>query len=143
MDFPKLIKECRQSLGETQAEFALRFDTHANTVSRWESGDYQASYDVIAFVLSRPTYIDLDKIWGNEPNRSIEVRRGGNERIYLTVCDDDLHTRSEISLESHNARRLSTHLVEATRVAKLERSATEADVSDAPKFPQTEVKSDD
>lgn len=51
IDFPALIKSVRKALGETQAEFARRFASHANTVSRWESGKYQAPYEVISFVL--------------------------------------------------------------------------------------------
>jgi len=51
---PKLIKLKRLALGESQAEFAIRFNSHANTVSRWESGQYQAPYEVIEFVLTVP-----------------------------------------------------------------------------------------
>lgn len=52
-DFPDLIKAVRLRLGETQDEFAKRFDTQGNTVSRWESGQYQAPYSVLWFVLRR------------------------------------------------------------------------------------------
>lgn len=51
MDFPKLIKSTREALGESQVEFAKRFDSHGNTVSRWESGEYQAPYLVLSFVV--------------------------------------------------------------------------------------------
>lgn len=51
MNFPELIKATREALRESQAEFAKRFESHANTVSRWESGKYQAPYDVISFVV--------------------------------------------------------------------------------------------
>ena len=51
MNFPELIKNTREALGETQGEFARRFNTQANTVSRWESGQYQAPYKVISFVV--------------------------------------------------------------------------------------------
>lgn len=51
IDFPAMIRKLRISLNETQEQFAERFNTHANTVSRWESGKYQAPYTVIDFVL--------------------------------------------------------------------------------------------
>ena len=51
MNFPKLIKSTRTALGETQEEFARRFNTQANTVSRWESGQYQAPYEALSFVV--------------------------------------------------------------------------------------------
>ncbi len=51
MNFPELIKSTREALKETQGEFAKRFGTHANTVSRWESGQYQAPYEAIGFVV--------------------------------------------------------------------------------------------
>lgn len=51
MNFPELIKNTREALGETQGELARRFNTQANTVSRWESGQYQAPYKVISFVV--------------------------------------------------------------------------------------------
>lgn len=51
MNFPELIKATREALHESQAEFAKRFNTHANTVSRWEGGKYQASYDCLSFVI--------------------------------------------------------------------------------------------
>jgi len=51
IDFPSLIRKLRISLNETQEQFAERFNTHANTVSRWESGKYRAPYIVIDFVL--------------------------------------------------------------------------------------------
>jgi transcriptional regulator with XRE-family HTH domain len=53
LDFPAIIREVRKSLGETQEQFAARFKSHANTVSRWESGNYQAPYAVLSFVLRR------------------------------------------------------------------------------------------
>jgi transcriptional regulator with XRE-family HTH domain len=53
MNILQLIKDTRERiLGETQAEFAKRFNTHPNTVSRWESGKYKASYKVIEFVFN-------------------------------------------------------------------------------------------
>jgi len=53
MDIPKQIKITRKILKETQEEFAKRFNTHANTVSRWETGVYKAPYDVIEFVFGK------------------------------------------------------------------------------------------
>jgi transcriptional regulator with XRE-family HTH domain len=50
MDIPQQIKITRKILKETQADFAKRFNSHANTVSRWESGEYEAPYEVIYFV---------------------------------------------------------------------------------------------
>jgi len=65
MDFPNLIKTTRESLGETQAEFAKRFASHANTVSRWESGQYQAPYVVIAFVVDNaPVFVSCSHCEG-------------------------------------------------------------------------------
>ena len=55
MTIPEQIKNVRNSLGETQAQFAKRFNTQANTVSRWESGQYQASYECIEFVIGYAT----------------------------------------------------------------------------------------
>ena len=52
MNIPKMIKDTRRKLGESQAEFAKRFNTHPNTVSRWESGKYKASYEVLEFIYS-------------------------------------------------------------------------------------------
>lgn len=53
IDFPAMIKAVRNSLGESQVEFAKRFNTGGNTVSRWESGQYYAPYNVLSFVLRR------------------------------------------------------------------------------------------
>jgi len=53
MDIPKQIKITRKIFKETQEEFAKRFNTHANTVSRWETGIYQAPYEVIYFVFGK------------------------------------------------------------------------------------------
>lgn len=51
MDFPAMIKSTRLALGESQQKFAERFGTQANTVSRWESGQYQAPYEALSFVV--------------------------------------------------------------------------------------------
>ena len=59
MDFPQMIKLTRQAMGETQAEFAKRFGTGGNTVSRWESGAYQAPYAAISFVVE----FARDQVW--------------------------------------------------------------------------------
>jgi DNA-binding transcriptional regulator YiaG len=48
-----LIRAIRLHLQESQAEFAARFNSHANTVSRWESGTYQAPYEVLDFVIRK------------------------------------------------------------------------------------------
>lgn len=53
MNFPQLIKSARKTLGETQEQFAARFSTQANTVSRWETGSYQAPYEVLEFALKQ------------------------------------------------------------------------------------------
>ena len=71
--FPALIKICRTNLRETQEEFARRFSTHQNTVSRWESGEYQAPYEVIEFVLM------------NEPMRWQQCPNcNGSGRVFVT-----------------------------------------------------------
>ena len=113
MDFPQMIRNVRESLNETQDEFAKRFGSHANTVSRWESGQYQAPYEVIAFVLEpsngKPKTIDV--IWGNEPGFRFEVIAGKHGRVYFTIHDGPHNTRFSISLERHNVQRLAEELL--------------------------------
>jgi DNA-binding transcriptional regulator YiaG len=58
LHFPRLIKAVRLDLQETQAKFAKRFRSHSNTVSRWESGEYQAPYKVLSFVMKRHLEIE-------------------------------------------------------------------------------------
>lgn len=52
MNFPQLIKEKRQILKESQADFGRRFDVSSTAVSLWESGQRQAPYSVLDFVLN-------------------------------------------------------------------------------------------
>lgn len=51
IDFPLLIRLYRQGFGENQKSFGMRFGATANTVSRWESGEYEAPYKVLSVVL--------------------------------------------------------------------------------------------
>lgn len=53
LNFPLLIRAVRLHLQESQEVFAKRFKSHANTVSRWENGEYQAPYTVINFIMKR------------------------------------------------------------------------------------------
>ncbi len=51
MKIANLIKITREQYGETQTEFAKRFGTHANTISRWETGRYQVPNQVLELIL--------------------------------------------------------------------------------------------
>lgn len=55
MDFPKLIKEKRLSLGESQRVFGLRFKRTSTAVSLWEKGERQAPYEVLSLVFGEET----------------------------------------------------------------------------------------
>lgn len=79
MNFPDLIKTTRKALGENQAEFAKRFNTQANTVSRWESGQYQAPYEALSFVVGYARNV----VW------SVCPRCKGTGRIKLGVANDE------------------------------------------------------
>lgn len=48
--WPQLLREYRDQTGLTQGQLALQFDTHANTISRWESGKYEISAEVTWFL---------------------------------------------------------------------------------------------
>lgn len=50
-NWPGMIKNARTRLGETQEKFAKRFAVAPNTVSRWETGTYDVSIDVIEWLL--------------------------------------------------------------------------------------------
>ncbi len=52
MKIKNLIKTTRERHGETQTEFAKRFSTTANTISRWETGAYDVPNWVIELLLS-------------------------------------------------------------------------------------------
>lgn len=52
MDIRALLRTYRKRLGESQEEFGKRFDAAANTVSRWETGEYEPPLKVIEFVLN-------------------------------------------------------------------------------------------
>ena len=51
MDFPKLIKQTREKLGETQVQFGERFGVERSTIEGWELEKRQAPYKVLAFCL--------------------------------------------------------------------------------------------
>lgn len=53
MKFPELIKQVRDELYETQAEFGKRFEVSHASVSDWESGKTEAPYKVLSFVLQK------------------------------------------------------------------------------------------
>jgi transcriptional regulator with XRE-family HTH domain len=55
INWPKLIKDARLNLGETQERFAKRFAVTTNTVSRWETGTYQISLDAVEWLLEYST----------------------------------------------------------------------------------------
>ncbi len=48
---PERIKKKRLQLKETQTQFAKRFQTYQVTVHRWETGKYEAPFQVIEFVM--------------------------------------------------------------------------------------------
>jgi transcriptional regulator with XRE-family HTH domain len=52
INWPKLIKDARQALGETQEQFAKRFAVATNTVSRWETGAYEVSLDAVEWLMN-------------------------------------------------------------------------------------------
>jgi DNA-binding transcriptional regulator YiaG len=87
MNFPLLIKQTRIALGETQAEFAERFATQANTVSRWESGQYQASYECLSFVVGYAR----DLVWSACPH-----------------CNGTGRVKSTLGKEAHKALNTKT-----------------------------------
>src|SRR5438874_13225870 len=64
-DFPFLIKSTKLALNETQAEFGKRFGVSHASVSMWETGETQAPYKLLSFVLfslkNRIRYILLSK----------------------------------------------------------------------------------
>lgn len=108
MDFPKLIKSCRHSLSESQADFAKRFNTQANTVSRWESGQYQAPYEVLSFVLDPKPNPDLIyTCWANEAGCRLTVHSRSRHRVYFQMTGDDTH---EVSIEKHHVKNLADEL---------------------------------
>jgi hypothetical protein len=90
MNFPLLIKQTRIALGETQAEFAERFATQANTVSRWESGQYQASYECLSFVVGYAR----DLVWSACPH-----------------CKGTGRVKSTLGKEAHKAPCTQTEIV--------------------------------
>ena len=53
MQIKDLVKKTREELKETQAQFAKRFNTHSNTVSRWENGTYDVPNEVIERILDK------------------------------------------------------------------------------------------
>lgn len=55
MYFNQLIKRTRLTLQETQKQFGSRFDVGGVAVSLWESGDREAPYKVLEFVLDKKT----------------------------------------------------------------------------------------
>lgn len=50
-NFPFLIKSTRLALNETQGEFGKRFGVSHASVSMWETGETQAPYKILSFVL--------------------------------------------------------------------------------------------
>lgn len=113
MNFPEIIKAARESLGETQLEFAKRFNTHANTVSRWESGQYQAPYEVLDFVLGDSLKPQSDLIgcyWGNEPGYKLQVYKGTHGRMNFLLVDEVNRSSFQVSIERHNAKNLAERM---------------------------------
>lgn len=52
VDFPKIIRQARELLDETQERFGERFNRGTPMVSLWESGKRKAPYEVLSFALS-------------------------------------------------------------------------------------------
>lgn len=74
----KKIKELRTGEGWTQTELARRMAVTPNTVSRWESGEYQPTLDVLealARVFERPIWAllprDLQPDGASEQQRTL------------------------------------------------------------------------
>jgi transcriptional regulator with XRE-family HTH domain len=59
MKIKNLVKNYRKHLGYTQSQFAEKFDTTANTVSRWENGMYEVPNLVLEKVLSEFGVIEV------------------------------------------------------------------------------------
>lgn len=114
MNFPALIKSTREGLGETQAEFAKRFSTHANTVSRWESGQYQASYEVLSFVLGeqKPDLRNIYACWATEAGFRLEVNQGSYGRVCFLMIDEVHRNSFQVCIERHHVKNLVTALAE-------------------------------
>jgi len=53
MTIKELIKQIRKEQGDTQLQFAKKFNTSANTVSRWESGKYEVPNRVLEVILNQ------------------------------------------------------------------------------------------
>ena len=120
IDFPELIKSTREGLGETQAEFAERFGSHANTVSRWESGQYQAPYAVISFVLGEqePDLQTIYSCWGTEAGFRLTVNQGSHGRVCFLAVDEVNRNSFQVCIEKHHA----ANLVKAMQTVKARRS---------------------
>lgn len=56
MNIPKLIKDKRLELKETQRQFGRRFSVTHAAVSDWESGKSEAPYQVIEIILENLTF---------------------------------------------------------------------------------------
>lgn len=70
------IKELREAQGWTQTELAKRMDVTPNTVSRWESGEYQPRIDVLealARVFEKPIWALLPREM--QPHDATEKQR--------------------------------------------------------------------
>lgn len=57
--FPKIIRQSRELLEETQVQYGARFDKTAPIVSLWEAGKRKAPYEVLSFAL---TVVDIYEI---------------------------------------------------------------------------------
>lgn len=58
MKLKDLIKQTRRNFGESQEQFAIRFKTTANTISRWETGIYEVP-NVVVEALLEDKYIKV------------------------------------------------------------------------------------
>lgn len=112
MNFPDLIKSTREGLGETQVEFAKRFNSHANTVSRWESGQYQAPYEVLEFVLGeqKPDLRNIYSCWGTEAGFRLHVNQGSHGRVCFLAVDEVNRNSFQVCIEKHHVKNLAKAL---------------------------------
>lgn len=89
--FAEQVKKARQKLGETQTEFANRFGVATNTISRYETGLYQPSDEVILACL-----MINDELKDDTP----ATLQHANEAIkHLTQVIDELTNKLATELE--------------------------------------------
>jgi hypothetical protein len=109
-DFPALINQVRNTLGETQSIFGKRFKVSHVAVSDWEAGKSEAPYRVLSFCLqqdmSNPnkrawTIEELKSIYQDSPNLCLDDFVGYLENVSSQSTTD---TKEEPSWPKCNCR---------------------------------------